>query len=102
MNFRKGPLAMKRPRLIVGSLLAVTAISIAYATLGNSRITPSPLPFIPPEGPVLLATNQNERTVTMTEVRRRGNRAEWNLVCARFEAGLRVAKRQRYIFPELY
>ncbi|MGH9935827.1 MAG: YncE family protein [Blastocatellia bacterium] len=60
---------MKRLWLILGSLLAVTAISIAYANIGNSRITPSPLPFIPPEGPVLLATNQNERTVTMTEVR---------------------------------
>lgn len=60
---------MKRLWLILGSLVAIIAISIAYATISAPGVTPSPVPVIPPEGPVLLATNQNERTVTVVEVR---------------------------------
>ncbi|MGH9753103.1 MAG: YncE family protein [Blastocatellia bacterium] len=55
--------------LILGATVAVIALSIAIATIVITRVTPSPVPLIQPEGPVLLATNQNERTVTVVEVR---------------------------------
>jgi DNA-binding beta-propeller fold protein YncE len=55
--------------LILGVMVAVITLSIGYATISITRATPSPVPLIPPEGPVLLATNQNERTVAVVEVR---------------------------------
>jgi DNA-binding beta-propeller fold protein YncE len=60
---------MKSIWLILGVLIAITAIAVAWATWDTAGGTANPGPIIPPVGPVLLANNQGSGTTTMIEVR---------------------------------